>query len=65
MVKKYGGSITLTEEEMQSVSTGDLIGMYFEPKTGNLILKEIESKDTLEAAMIVRNKKITDKVYDN
>tara|TARA_R110002060_G_scaffold21402_1_gene28987 strand:+ start:276 stop:524 length:249 start_codon:yes stop_codon:yes gene_type:complete len=65
LVKKYGGSITLTEEEMQSVSTGDLIGMYFEPKTGNLILKEIESKDTLEAAMIVRNKKITDKVYDN
>jgi len=65
LVKKYGGELTLTEEEMQSVSTGDLIGMYFEPKTGNLILKEVDSKDMLQATTIIRDKKGTDKVYDN
>ena len=52
LVKKSGGKIVLTEEELQSVSTGDLIGMYFEPKTGNLILKEVEPKDMLQATTI-------------
>ena len=39
IVKKNGGKITLTEKEMKNVSKGDLIGMYYEPSTGNLILK--------------------------
>ena len=65
LVKKSGGKIVLTEEELQRVSTGDLIGMYFEPKTGNLILKEVEPKDMLQATTIVRDKNETDKVYDN
>ena len=38
LVKKNGGKITITEEEMKNVSKGDLIGMYFEPKTNNIIL---------------------------
>ena len=45
LVKKNNGRIVLTEEELQGVSTGDLIGMYYEPKTGNLILKEVDPKD--------------------
>jgi len=65
LVKKNGGKIVLTEEELQSVSTGDLIGMYFEPKTGNLILKEVEPKDMLQATTIIRDKIGTDKVYEN
>ena len=65
LVKKNGGRITLTEEELNSVSKGDLIGMYYEPKTGTLILKEVESKDMLQATTIIRDKKATDKVYDN
>ena len=40
LVTKSGGKIVITEEEMKNVSTGDLIGMYYEPKTGNLILKK-------------------------
>ncbi len=64
IVKKNGGKITLTEEEMKSVSKGDLIGMYYEPKTGNLILKEVDPEDMLQATTIVRDKK-DDKVYDN
>ena len=35
--KKNGGKITITEEEMNNVSKGDLIGMYYEPNTKSLI----------------------------
>ena len=63
LVKKNGGKITLTEEEMKSVSKGDLIGMYYEPSTGNLILKEVEPEDMLQATSMVRDD--VDKVYDN
>jgi S-adenosylhomocysteine hydrolase len=65
LVKKNGGMITLTEKEMKDVSTGDLIGMYFEPKTGNIVLKEVDPQDMLQATTIIRDKKETDKVYDN
>ncbi len=63
LVKKNGGKITLTEEEMKSVSKGDLIGMYYEPKTGSLILKEVNSEDMLKATSMVRDD--TDRDYDN
>ena len=63
IVKKNGGQIVLTEKEMKSVSTGDLIGMYFEPKTGNLILKEVNSEDMLRARSLISDK--TDETYDN
>ena len=63
LVKKNGGKIKLTEQEMQSVSKGDLIGMYYEPKTGTLILKEVEPEDMLQATSIVREKK--DEAYEN
>ncbi len=63
LVKKNGGQITLTEEEMKNVSTGELIGMYFEPKTGNLILKEVEPQDMLRAQGIVNDS--VDETYDN
>ena len=63
LVKKNDGKITLTEEEMKSVSKGDLIGMYYEPKTGNLILKEVDPEDMLQATSMVRDD--VDKVYDN
>ena len=63
LVKKNGGKIELTEEEMKSVSKGDLIGMYYEPKTETLILKEVEPQDMLHATTIIRDKK--DEVYEN
>ena len=65
LVKKNGGQIVLTEEEMRSVSKGDLVGMYFEPKTGNLILKEVEPKDMLQATSMVREQDTDKKEYDN
>ena len=63
LVKKNGGKITITEEEMKSVTKGDLIGMYYEPKTGNLILKEVDPQDMLKAKTIINDK--VDEQYDN
>ena len=63
LVKKNGGKIVITEEEIKNVSKGDLIGMYYEPETGNLILKEVEPEDLLQCTTIVKNK--DQKVYDN
>tara|TARA_B000000557_G_C20760555_1_gene437162 strand:- start:581 stop:829 length:249 start_codon:yes stop_codon:yes gene_type:complete len=65
LVKKNGGKIIITEEEMKNVSKGDLIGMYFEPKTGNLILKEVDPQDMLQATSMVREKNENEKEYDN
>ena len=62
IVKKSGGKITLTEKEMKNVSKGDLIGMYYEPKTGNLILKEVDPQDMLQATSMVRDE---DTTYEN
>ena len=63
LVKKNGGKITITEEEMKNVSKGDLIGMYYEPKTGNLILKEVDTEDLLQATNMINDK--VDETYDN
>ena len=63
LVKKNGGKIVITEEEMNSVSKGDLIGMYYEPKTKNLILKEVDTEDLLKATNMANDK--VDETYDN
>jgi hypothetical protein len=63
LVKKNGGNITITEKEMKDISKGDLIGMYYEPETGDLILKQVDKDDMLKATSMVRDN--TDKVYDN
>ena len=63
LVKKNGGKITITEEEMNSVSKGDLIGMYYEPNTKSLILKEVDVQDMLKAQNMVNDK--VDQTYDN
>jgi len=63
LVKKNGGKITITEEEMKTVSTGDLVGMYYEPDTGSIILKEVDAQDMLKARSMVNDK--IDETYDN
>ena len=57
LVKKNNGSIRITKEELESVTKGDLIGMYYEPKTDVLILKKVEPKDMLQASSILRSTK--------
>ena len=63
LVKKNGGKITISKEDMAQVSKGDLIGMYYEPKTDNLILKEVEPQDMLQAQTLIGDK--IDETYDN
>ena len=63
LVKKNGGKITITEQEMKNVSKGDLIGMYYEPETSNIILKEVDVNDMLKAKSIIGDK--IDEKYDN
>ena len=63
LVKKNNGKITITKKEMKDISKGDLIGMYYEPETGDLILKQVDKDDMLKATSMVRDN--TDKVYDN
>ena len=63
LVKKNGGKIVITEEEMKNLNTGDLIGMYFESKTGSIILKEVDAEDMLRARGMVNDK--IDETYDN
>jgi hypothetical protein len=63
LVKKSGGKITITDAEMKDVSKGDLIGMYYEPKSGDLILKQVDKEDMLQATSMVRD--TNDKIYDN
>ena len=59
IVKKYGGSMTLTKEELSIAQKGDLIGMYYEPKTESIIFKEVDTKDLLKASTIVRENQDT------
>ena len=63
LVKKNGGKLTISEEDMKNVSTGDLIGMYYESGTNNIILKEVDQKDMLQATSIIHEKE--DEVYEN
>jgi hypothetical protein len=63
LVKKSGGKIRITEKEMQDVSKGDLIGMYYEPETSTIVLKEVDVSDMLKAKSIIGDK--IDEKYDN
>ena len=53
IVKKYGGEIALSKEELQLAQKGDLIGMYYEPKTDSIVFKEVDNQDLLQATTIV------------
>ena len=63
IVKKSGGNIMITEKELSNISKGDYLGMYYDPKTGDLILKEVEPEDMLQATSMVRDSK--GEAYDN
>jgi len=64
LVKKNGGKIVLSEEELQNVSKGDLIGMYFEPASGAIVLKQVDPEDMLQATGIIQSKK-KEEVFEN
>ena len=59
IVKKHGGIISLTKEELSAAQKGDLIGMYYEPKTDSIVFKEVDTEDLLQASSIVRDNQET------
>jgi hypothetical protein len=62
IVKKQGGTITLTKEELSLAQKGDLIGMYYEPKTDSIVFKEVDKEDLLRASTLAND---TANTYDN
>ena len=62
IVKKYGGEIRLTKEELTLAQKGDLIGMYYEPKTDSIVFKEVDKADLLSASTIAND---TANTYEN
>ena len=62
IVKKAGGKLTLTKEELTLAQKGDLIGMYYEPKTDSIIFKEVDKADLLQATQLANT---TETTYDN
>ena len=64
LVKKNGGELIITKEELSNISKGDLIGMYYEPKTGNTIFKKVDKKDTLQTSELLRRGQDTTQ-YEN
>ena len=64
IVKKNGGLLRLTQEEIEAVSKNDIIGMYFEPETNSLVFKKVDPKDALSASAMINSDK-SDKIYDN
>lgn len=62
IVKKNGGHLSLSKEELQLAQKGDLIGMYYEPKTDSIIFKEVDNSDLLQAAALAKD---TETTYDN
>ena len=60
-MKRDSGKIRLTEEELEKVTKKDLMGMYFEPKTGDIILKLLEPEDIMRRPL----KKPSSGEYEN
>ena len=64
IVKKNGGFLRLTEDEIKAVSKNDIIGMYYEPETNSIVFKKDEPKDALAASnLIKKDSEVT--TYDN
>ena len=64
IVKKNGGFLRLTQEEIEAVSKNDIIGMYFESETNSLVFKKVDPKDALTASSMIKKKPETT-TYDN
>ena len=48
IVKKYGGEITITRDDLSRVTKSDLVSMSVNPKTQDIILKAV-TLGTLDA----------------
>ena len=61
IVKREGGELTISEEEIEQVTKNDLMGMYWKPKRNELILKILKTEDVIRNPMPIN----TDEVFEN
>ena len=61
LVKRDGGKIKSTEEELETVTKNDLMGMYFDPKNGDIVLKLLSPEDVMRRPL----KKTPEEGYEN
>ena len=61
LVKRDGGKIRLTEKELENVTKKDLMGMYFDPKKGDIVLKLLSPEDVMRRPL----KKSPKEEYEN
>jgi len=65
IVKKNGGFLRLTEEEIKAVTKNDIVGMYFEPETNSIVFKQVDPQDALTASSMIKNRNKTEDVFEN
>tara|TARA_Y100000310_G_scaffold211849_1_gene212578 strand:- start:155 stop:388 length:234 start_codon:yes stop_codon:yes gene_type:complete len=46
-IKKNGGEIKLTEEEIIDVTKTDLVGMFYDTKTEQLVLRIVDPEEVI------------------
>ena len=51
-IKKSGGEISLTEEEIVAVTKTDLVGMFYDTKTEQIILRIVDPEEVLSLSLI-------------
>jgi hypothetical protein len=47
LVKREGGRLRLTQAELEDVSKKDLMGMYWDPKTQDVVLRIVEPEEVM------------------
>ena len=65
IVKKNGGFLRLTEEEIKAVTKNDIVGMYFEPETNSIVFKQVDPQDALTASSMIKNRNKTEDIFEN
>tara|TARA_B100001094_G_scaffold268988_1_gene272952 strand:+ start:2322 stop:2567 length:246 start_codon:yes stop_codon:yes gene_type:complete len=64
IVKKNGGFLRLTEEEIKAVTKNDIVGMYFEPETNSIVFKQVDPQDALSASRMLKTQE-DETTYEN
>jgi hypothetical protein len=51
LVKRNNGVIRITREELKNVTSGDLVGMYWDPLNKEILLKTVKAEEVLKRTM--------------
>jgi len=52
LVKREGGELRISEEEMEQVTKNDLMGMYWKPNKGEMVLKMMKPEDIMRKPLV-------------